>query len=80
MRKRVEVTIDTERLLVVPRRGNALQWCTSCRRWIVPLTLDEAALIAGVTSRAVFQWVEAGIVHSQETNAGLLRICPESIP
>ena len=80
MQKRVEVTIETERVVVVSRRGNALQWCTRCHRWIVPLALDEAALVAGVTSRALFQWVEAGIVHSQETNEGLLRICPQSIP
>lgn len=80
MRKRVEVTIETERVLIVSRPGNTLQWCPGCRRWIVPLALDEAALVAGVTSRALFQWIEAGIVHSLETTSGLLRICLESIP
>ncbi|HJQ37689.1 MAG TPA: hypothetical protein VKB93_11175 [Thermoanaerobaculia bacterium] len=78
--KRTAITLERERLLVVRRRTNAPQWCRSCRRWTVPMTVDEVALLCGVTSRAVFQWVEAGAVHSDETAAGLLRICSESIP
>jgi len=38
------------------------------------MTLDEVALFCGVTSRAVFQWIEAGVVHPDETASGLLRI------
>ena len=78
--KRTGITIEKERLLVVRRHPNALQWCRNCRRWTVPMSLDEVALFCGVTSRAVFQWVEAGEVHSDETASGLLRICSESIP
>ena len=78
--KRTAITFEKERLLVVRRHANALRWCRNCRRWTAPMTLDEVALFCGVTSRAVFQWVEAGVVHSDETPSGLLRICSESIP
>ena len=79
--RRIAITLEKERLLVVRRQQpNALQWCSTCRRWTVAMTLDEVALFCGVPSRAVFRWVEAGMVHSEETAAGLLRICAESIP
>lgn len=78
--KRTGITLERERVLVVRRHTNTLQWCRSCRRWTVPMSVDEVALFRGVTSRAVFRWVEAGTVHSDETAAGLLWICPESIP
>lgn len=78
--KRTAITFERERLVVVRRHANALQWCGSCGRWTVPMTLDEVALLCGVTSRAVFQWVEAGVVHSDETASGLLRICSDLIP
>ena len=78
--KRTAITLEKERLLVVRRHTNNLQWCRHCSRWTVAMTLDEVALFCGVTSRAVFQWVESGVVHWDETAAGLLRICAESIP
>lgn len=44
------------------------------------MTLDGVAIFYDVTSHAVFQWVEAGVVHPDETESGLLRFCSESIP
>ena len=41
---------------------------------------QEAALVAGVSLRTIFRWVEAGHVHYlEQPNSGLL-ICPNSLP
>jgi DNA-binding transcriptional MerR regulator len=43
------------------------------------LSIDDAAILAGVSSRTIFRWAEAGIVHSTETPEGLLLICLNSL-
>jgi hypothetical protein len=42
------------------------------------LSIDDAAIFAGVNSRTIFHWAESGVVHSSETPEGLLLICPYS--
>jgi hypothetical protein len=44
------------------------------------LTTDQSAIVAQVTSRTIFHWVESGKVHTTETPEGLLLICPNSLP
>lgn len=80
MKRRTEITIETERLVVVGgRKKRSNSWCAPCGRQVEALTTDEAAVLAGVTSRTIFSWVEAGSVHYTETPEGLLLICPNSI-
>jgi excisionase family DNA binding protein len=43
------------------------------------VTPDEAARLAGVTTRTVYRWIEAGKVHFAETPEGLLLVCPNSL-
>ena len=43
------------------------------------LSIDDATILAGVSSRTIFQWAESGVVHSTETPEGLLLICPHSL-
>jgi predicted site-specific integrase-resolvase len=43
------------------------------------VTTDEAAILARVSARTIFRWVEAGRVHYTETPEGLLLICPDSL-
>ena len=81
MKKRTEITVETERLVVVgdarvPRHVN---WCAPCGKQVEPVSTDEAAVLARVTSRTIFRWVELGRVHYWETPEGLLLICPHSI-
>jgi hypothetical protein len=40
---------------------------------------EEAAATAGVTVRTVNRWVEAEVVHFEETPDGLLFICANSV-
>ena len=81
MKKRTEITIETDRLFVVGgHRRLPVVWCAPCGKQVEVITTDEAATLARVTSRTIFQWVESGKVHYTETPEGLLLICPDSLP
>ena len=81
MKRRTEITIETERLVVMTRSftRRELSWCSCCDEGVDMLSTDSAALIGKVSSRTIFRWVETGMVHSSETPDGLLLICPNSL-
>ena len=77
MKTRTEITIETERLVIVNRRRRDA-WCAACSRQVEMLNVDDAAIFAHVNSRTIFHWAESGALHSSETPEGLLLICPHS--
>jgi len=77
MKTRTEITVERERLVVVNRRRREA-WCSTCRRYVEMLNVDDAAIFAHVNTRTIFHWAESGVVHSSETPEGLLLICPHS--
>ena len=80
MKKRIEVTIETERLLIARNRKFATIWCDDCSSLVKMITVDEAAVLAQQTERTIYGWVEAGSLHFSETSEGRLFICLNSIP
>ena len=77
MRTRREITLEMDRWVVVSRPKKR-RWCSTCALEVEMISIDDAALRAQVNSRTIFQWAESGAVHSSETAAGLLLICPNS--
>ena len=77
MKARTEITFETDRWVIV-KRHRRTAWCGTCSRRVEMLNVDDAAILAQVNSRTVFQWAESGTVHSSETPEGLLLICPHS--
>jgi hypothetical protein len=78
--KSIEVTVETRRLIAIKgRRCSAAADCPLCGPAAGMVTLDEAALLAGVNYRVIWQWAESGKLHCRETQEGLLRICPRSL-
>jgi excisionase family DNA binding protein len=78
-KKRTEITIETDRTVVISRRSVQLRaWCEACERKVLMITVDEAASLARVTSRTVYRWVEGGKLHFVETPEGRLQVCSES--
>jgi hypothetical protein len=81
MKHRTEITIDTQRLLIISRRKFAAHaWCKRCGKRVEMVTVDEAARLAQVSSRTIYGWVEVERLHFTETSEGRLLICYESIP
>ena len=80
MQKRTEITIETERVLVVSqRRKKATLWCGDCAKNVLMLTVDEAARIACTVPLVIFGLAEAGRLHFAVTLEGRLFICPSSL-
>lgn len=80
MKRRTEITIETERLLIIrSRKTSAQAWCTSCDRQVHMITIDEAAQVAKVSSRLVYRLVEADELHFIETTDKRLLICVNSL-
>jgi hypothetical protein len=77
MKTRTEITLERDRWIVVSRPKKT-RWCSSCALYVEMMSTDDAALFAQVTSRTIFRWAEAGVLHSSETAEGLLLICPNS--
>ena len=77
--KKIRITIETERLLVLSRRRSFESWCPSCGSVVQRLTVDEAAAVARVNSLTVYRSVEAGTIHFVQTEAGVPLICAVSL-
>jgi hypothetical protein len=80
MKRRTEITIETERVLVISKRKFAARaWCKPCGKQVEMVTVDETARLARVSSRTVYRWVETDKLHFTETSDGGLLVCYESI-
>jgi excisionase family DNA binding protein len=80
-KRRTEITIETERLLVMSvQRESSLGWCDNCAGQVTMITPNEAAVRARISPRTIYQWVEAGKLHFTKTSEGSLFICLNSLP
>lgn len=81
MKRRTEITVETDRVIVVRRRRekSVTAWCMACDAESVMLTVNEAASVLGASSMNVFRWAEAGHLHWLETERGAVLICQNSL-
>jgi excisionase family DNA binding protein len=71
------VTIETQESVVLRTakgQQTSLMWCPGCCRQVEMVTPEQAAQIAGVSTRTIYRWIESGRVHFIE-KSGDLRIC-----
>ena len=80
MQKRTEITIETERFMVVSqRRERTIPWCSECDENVPMLTVYDAATFACTTPLLIFGLAEAGRLHCAVSLEGRLFICPKSL-
>lgn len=81
MKRRTEITITTDRLVIVrcQRSASFAAWCESCVRPAPMLNVDEAARLIRSSSRAIYRRVEANQLHFTETPEGGLLVCLNSL-
>ena len=80
MKRRTQITIEKERLLLISgRKLSATGWCEPCRAQVDLVTAETAAEISGATTRAIYRRVESGELHFREVRDGLLLVCRESL-
>jgi len=79
-RRRTEITVETSWLVLRRARHRAPLSCATCP-WPTPLIApEEAAVLAGVSTRTIYALVEAEQLHFTETPEGKLLVCPNSLP
>ncbi len=79
MKKRMEITVEIDRVTLVSSQKSSTLWCEACAASVRMLTVDEAAAVAGESSRSIYRRVESGQLHFAETPEGRLFICPNSL-
>jgi O-succinylbenzoate synthase len=82
MKRRTEITIETERVVVLDGvvREDDVQWCEKCgaeSRMIAP---DAAATLLRVSTQAILRWAEAAGLHFVESADGPPLLCLDSLP
>jgi hypothetical protein len=77
--KRTQITIETNRVLIVRRMRSSRSWCPECVREVEVVGLDEASALTGMTQPAFRECVETGKWHFSESSDGALLICLDSL-
>jgi hypothetical protein len=75
----MRITIQTERLLVMSSSKSLYSLCSACGDEVRMVTIDQAGILARVSSRNIYREVEAGMLHFIETTEGSLLICLNSL-
>lgn len=79
-KRRTEITVETDRVFVIRRRsGSVLAWCAECAALVKMITPDEAAALAGISSRTIYHWIESEQIHFTETAGGQMLVCFNSL-
>jgi hypothetical protein len=78
-RKRTQITVETDRLLIIRRRTSARAWCPQCDREVDMVGLEEARLLAGISQDALRGGVERLACHLTEAADKSVLICLDSL-
>jgi hypothetical protein len=75
-----EISVETTEAIFIRRSGNSTSaWCSECQMKTEMLSLEDAALAMGVTTRSVRSWIDSGRVHFSEGQPGIFRVCVRSL-
>jgi hypothetical protein len=77
--KRTQITIETNRVLIIRRVRSSRAWCQQCSCEADVVGLEEASVLTGMTQPALRECVETGKWHFSESSNGTLLICLDSL-
>ena len=79
-RSKTEIVVETQRILTIKRGSRyRLAWCEECGELARMVTAGEAAIRAVVSTRAIYQLVEARKLHFTESLDRVGFICLNSL-
>jgi hypothetical protein len=80
-KKRLEIVWETHEITTISfkRGASAPVLCRTCNAETLHLTVSEAASVLKFSELAVFRRVETNQIHSNETAAGTLLVCGNSL-
>ena len=84
IKRRTNITVETERLLLVKRRGSSEQnlaqrWCAQCAAQVLWVAPETAATWLNVSHRTIYRWLETEPLHFTESAEGCVAICLNSL-
>jgi len=78
-RKRTEITVETDRILIIRRRRSVRAWCAECGSEVEMVGLEEAEAVTGLRGQALSDCAQARSWHVAESPDGAGLICLESV-
>jgi len=80
--RKSEKTIELHEFYVIRSGSGSLpQLCAMCSTGDAFMaTPEEAAVVARVSVRVIFRWLESGAIHFVEGTDGSLAVCLRSLP
>jgi len=76
-RKRIEITIETDRVVIIRRNRPTRAQCHECGSEADMLDMTTAAELTGMTDRTLRNLMDAQELHLGHSPDGSLRICLE---
>lgn len=76
--RKIIIASTSVRTFVVRHAESSNFWCPVCRTYELMVSPAAAAVASGQSVRTIFRWLEAGKLHYNEDDAGLL-ICFASL-
>jgi hypothetical protein len=78
-KKRTEITVETDRVLIIRRRRVIRGWCLECGGEVDFVTLEDAGAIAKMSPPALRCSPQAQALHFNEGHDGAPLVCLESL-
>lgn len=77
--KRTEITIETDRVLIIRRRRSIRAWCPECGREVDMVDRQEAEDLTGISGHAIRERAQAPGWHLSDGEDGIGLVCLESL-
>ncbi len=78
--RRVEITVEREVMSVSYEPASGVTgWCEGCRRDVLLLTAEAAAMTTGISARELYRRLDENRIHFREFPSGAVLICSESL-
>jgi hypothetical protein len=78
MKRRREITVETERIVIRGQLGE-INWCDACAASTPMVIADQAASLIGEGIDRFNRLIEQGQLHATRTSAGTVMICLKSL-
>ena len=79
--KKILITTESREFLIMRRSASPPppRICRICLTKNCGVTLDDAAVYAGLSAMELIPWIASGAIHANETAGGQLLICQKSL-
>ncbi len=78
MKRRMEITFETEELVSIKLRRSFTGFCSQCNAVVEMLTPEVIAALSDLSEREIFRLIESGEIYFIETDR--VFVCPNSLP